>query len=139
MKLFVLTRVEEDAYDWFHDSDDCEFKTIQNLMHAFLERWGDDQVETYIELVDAFMEKWKEKKLPDIKAGSSDIKMDAPIEKVVEDAETVEFIDVNQLRISEAHLANTSNYIECSTAIELELHSEQEMEFLFEIWGSHIV
>jgi hypothetical protein len=84
MKLFVLTLVEEDAYDWFHDSDDCEFKTIQDLMHAFLERWGDDHVETYNELVDAFMEKWKEKEPPDIKTVSSDIKMDAPIEKLTE-------------------------------------------------------
>jgi hypothetical protein len=133
MKLFVLTLVEEDAYDWFHDSDDCEFKTIQDLMHAFLERWGDDQVETYNELVDAFMEKWKEKELPDIKTDSSDIKMDAPIEKVVEDVETAEFIDVNQLRIWKLHLASTSNYIEFSTPIELKLHSEQEMEFHLEI------
>jgi hypothetical protein len=38
MKLFVLTLVEEDAYDCFHDSDDYDFKTIQGLIHAFLER-----------------------------------------------------------------------------------------------------
>jgi hypothetical protein len=84
MKLFSLTLVEGDAYDWFHDSDDNEFKTIQDLIHAFLERFGDDQVETYNELVDAFMEKWKEKEPPDIKTISSDIKMDAPIEKLTE-------------------------------------------------------
>jgi hypothetical protein len=103
------------------------------LIHAFLERWGDDQVETYNELVDAFMEKWKEKEPPDIKTGSSDIKMDAPIEKLTEDIKTTEFIGVNQLRISEAHLASTSNYIGYSDLIELELHSEQEREFHLEI------
>jgi len=51
----------------------------------------------------------------------------------IEDVETIEFIDVNQLRISEAHLASTRNYIEFSTLIELELHIEQEMKFHLEI------
>jgi hypothetical protein len=40
MKFFVLS-LEEDAYDWFHDSDDYKFKTIQGLIHAFSKRWGD--------------------------------------------------------------------------------------------------
>jgi hypothetical protein len=40
MKLFVMT-LEDDAYDWFHDLEDYKFKTIQGLIHAFLERWGD--------------------------------------------------------------------------------------------------
>ena len=101
MKLFVLTLCEEDAYDLFHDSNDNEFKTIQDLMHAFLERWGDDQNETYNELVDAFMEKWKEKEPPDIKTNNSDIKVDAPIEKLTEDIETTYFICVvKDIRIS---------------------------------------
>ena len=43
--------------DWFHDSEDNTFKTIRDLLLAFLERFGDDHDETYNELVDAFMEK----------------------------------------------------------------------------------
>jgi hypothetical protein len=95
MKLFSLTLVEGDAYDWFHDSDDNEFKTIQDLMHAFLERFGDDQVETYNELVDTIMEKWKGKEPLDVKTISLDIKMDAPIEKLT-GVEATQFIYVNQ-------------------------------------------
>jgi hypothetical protein len=52
-------------------------------MHAFLERFADDHDETYNELVDAFMEKWKEREPPDIKMINLDIKMDAPIEKLI--------------------------------------------------------
>jgi hypothetical protein len=49
MQLFVMTLCEDLAYDWFHDSDDNEFKTIQDLLFAFLERFGDDQDEIYNE------------------------------------------------------------------------------------------
>jgi hypothetical protein len=35
MKLFVMTLCEEDAYYWFHDSDDNKFKTIQDLCMHF--------------------------------------------------------------------------------------------------------
>jgi hypothetical protein len=94
MQLFVMTLCEEDAYYWFHDSDDNKFKTIQDLMHAFLERWGDDQIETYNELVDAFMKKWKEKNLPDIGTINSDVKIDTSpdsIEELKEIIETMQF------------------------------------------------
>jgi hypothetical protein len=36
MKLFSWTLVEGYAYDWLHDSDDNKFKTIRDLLHAFL-------------------------------------------------------------------------------------------------------
>jgi hypothetical protein len=104
MKLFVLTLCEEDAYFWFHDSDDNEFKTIWDLMHAFLERWGDDQIETYTKLVDVFMEKWKEKELPDIETINSDIKIDTspdPIEELKEIIQTMQFAHTNQLEAME--------------------------------------
>jgi hypothetical protein len=42
MKFFVKT-FEDDAYDWFHDLEDYKFKTIQELILAFLERCGDRQ------------------------------------------------------------------------------------------------
>jgi hypothetical protein len=94
MKFFVLNICEEDAYFWFHDSDDNEFNIIHDLMHAFLERWGDDQIETYNELVDSFMEKWKEKELLDIETINSDIKIDTspdPIEDLKEIIQTMQF------------------------------------------------
>jgi hypothetical protein len=83
--LFVLTLCEEDAYDWFHDSD-CEFKTIRDLMH--------DQDETYNELVDAFMEKWKEKELSDIETINSDIKIDTPPDPIEEVKEIIQAIQL---------------------------------------------
>jgi hypothetical protein len=36
MRLFVFTLVRERESDWFHDSPDNTFKTIQDLLHAFL-------------------------------------------------------------------------------------------------------
>jgi hypothetical protein len=102
MKLFVLTICEEDAYDWFHDSDDNEFKTIQDLMHAFLERWGNDQIETYNELVDAFMEKWKEKELPDIETINSYIKIDTSPNPIKELKEIIEAMQLTHAKQCEA-------------------------------------
>ena len=40
MKLFVLS-LEEDALDWFTEQDDDKFKTLQEIIDAFTERWGD--------------------------------------------------------------------------------------------------
>jgi hypothetical protein len=40
MKLFVLS-LEEDAHDWFSDFADNKFKTIKDLINAFIEKWGD--------------------------------------------------------------------------------------------------
>ena len=61
MKLFVVTLDVEKPFNWFHDSPDGRFKTIQGLLRAFLERFGHDQSEVYDELVDDFMETWKRK------------------------------------------------------------------------------
>jgi hypothetical protein len=33
--------LEEDAFDWFIGQDDNKFNTINDLVNAFLERWGD--------------------------------------------------------------------------------------------------
>ena len=41
MKLFAMPLEGEYAYDWFHDSEDYKFKTIQGLIHGFSKRWGD--------------------------------------------------------------------------------------------------
>ena len=40
MKLFVLS-LEEDALDWFTEQDDDKFKTLQEILDVFNERWGD--------------------------------------------------------------------------------------------------
>jgi hypothetical protein len=67
------------------DSDDYDFKTIQGLIHAFLERWGDEHEDCL----------W-------LDASAS------PVKKLIENIKTTEFIGINQLRTSEAHLASTS-------------------------------
>ena len=36
MQLFVFTLVRDQEMFWFHDSPDKTFKTIRELMHAFL-------------------------------------------------------------------------------------------------------
>jgi len=106
MKLFIFF-FDDDDIGWFTELKDKQFKT-------------------YKELTNDFMEKWNEKESPDIKIVSSDIKMDAPIEKLTEVIKSMKFICVNQLKILESHLASASNYIGSSDLIELELHSEQE-------------
>jgi hypothetical protein len=73
MQLFVMTLAGEKPFNWFHDSPDGRFKTIQGLLHAFLERFRHDQSEIYDELVDDFMETWKRKKLLVVETTSSDI------------------------------------------------------------------
>ena len=99
MQLFVMTLCEDLAYDWFHDSDDNEFKTIQDLLFAFLERFGDDQDEIYNELVDDFMGKWKRKNLPDIETISSDIEIDTPPDPIEELKEII-------MNMQYAHIIN---------------------------------
>jgi hypothetical protein len=82
------------------------------LIHAFLERWGEETGK--LSLDRCFSSSHLDKKL-------------------IEDIKTTKFSGVNQLRILEAHLDSTSNYIGYSDLIELELHSEQEREFHLEI------
>jgi hypothetical protein len=112
-------------------------------VHAFLERWGNDQDETYNELVDAFMEKWKKKNLPGIETINSDIKIDTPPDSIEELKEIIQAMQLahreqfeameDQLEIMEAHLAEEGACIEYPDPIELELHSEQEREVHMEI------
>jgi hypothetical protein len=120
------------------------------LLHAFLERFGDYQDETYNELVDAFMKKWKDKNLPDMETINSDIKIDTPpypIEELKEIIQNMQFSHArqceamneqfeaieDQLEIMEAILVSTHTCIEYPDPIELELHSEQEREVHMEI------
>jgi hypothetical protein len=84
MPLFVMTFCKEYAFNWFQDSEDHTFKTIQDLLHAFLEIFGDYRDEIYNELVDDFVEKWKRKSLPDIETISSDIEIDTPLDPIEE-------------------------------------------------------
>jgi hypothetical protein len=143
MSLFVMTFCEEYAFNWFQDSEDNTFKTIQDLLHAFLERFGDDQDEIYNELVDDFMEKWKRKNLPDIETISSDIEIDTPPDPIEELKEIImnmqyahtkqlEAIE-DQLEIMEARLVEDEACIEYLNPIELELHNEKDKEVYGEI------
>jgi hypothetical protein len=145
MQLFSWTLCEGDRYacDWFLVHEDNSFKTIRDLLHAFLERFGDDQDETYNELVDDFMEKWKRKNLSDIETVNSDMKIDIPpnpIEELKEIILNMQFSHEEQLKavedkleIMEANLTET--YIEYPYPIDLKLHSEKDKEVHREILG----
>ena len=68
-------------------------------MCVFLERRGDDRIDTYTELVDAFMEKWKEKDLPDIGTINSNTKIDTSpdsIEELKDIIQTMQFSHAKQ-------------------------------------------
>jgi hypothetical protein len=85
MQLFIMTFCKEYAYNWFHDSKDNTFKTTWDLLHAFFDRFGDDQDEIHNELVDDFMDKWKRKNILAVKTTISDIEVDTlpdPIEEL---------------------------------------------------------
>ena len=78
------------ACDWFLLQEDNSIKTIQDFLHDFLERFGDDQDEIYNELVDDFMEKWKRKNLLAIKTTNSDIEVDSPPDPIEEFKEIIQ-------------------------------------------------
>jgi hypothetical protein len=78
MQLFVFTLIGERESDWFHDSPDNTFKTIRELLHAFLDQFGRGQQELHDGLVDIFMETWKNKNLSYIETINSDIEVDPP-------------------------------------------------------------
>jgi hypothetical protein len=96
MQLFVFTLVGERASDWFHDSPDKTFKTIQDLLHAFLRKFGRSQQEVHDELVDNFMETWRKKNLSYIETISSDSEVDIPSNPIEEFNETVQNIQPSQ-------------------------------------------
>jgi hypothetical protein len=90
MRLFVFTLVGERESDWFHDSPDNTFKTIRELMLAFLDMFGRGQQELHIELVDIFMGTWEYKNLSYIETISSDSEVDIPSNPIEELNETVQ-------------------------------------------------
>jgi hypothetical protein len=96
MQLFVFTLCGERSMDWFHDSPDNTFKTIQDLLHAFLRLFGRSQQEVHDELVDNFMETWRKKNLSYIETISSDSKVDIPSNPIEEFNETVQNIQPSQ-------------------------------------------
>jgi hypothetical protein len=148
MRLFVFTLCGERASDWFHDSPDNTFKTIRDLLHAFLNLFGRSQQEIHNELVDNFMETWRRKNLPNIKTISSDIEVDAPSDPIKEINEIVQnmqpsqeepceamneqFVAIeDQLEVIEDNFTET--YIEYPDPHELELDSEKYEEVHEEI------
>jgi hypothetical protein len=102
MQLFVMTLAGERPYNWFHDSPDGRFKTIQGLLHAFLERFGHDRSEVYDELVDDFMETWKRKNLLAFKTINSDIEVDSPPDPIEEFKEIIQNVQLSQEEQCEA-------------------------------------
>jgi hypothetical protein len=148
MQLFALTLVGERASDWFHDSPDKTFKTIQDLLHAFLSLFGRSQQVVHDELVDNFMETWRKKNLSYIETISSDSEVDIPSNPIEEFNETVQNIQPSQeepceienelflaiddqLEIMEDDFTET--HIEYSDPHGLELDSEKDKEVHVEI------
>jgi hypothetical protein len=86
MQLFSWTLLEGNrpACNWFLLHEDNSIKTIQEILHDFLEIFGDDRDEIYNELIDDFMGKWKSKNLPDIEMISSDLEIDTPPDPIEE-------------------------------------------------------
>jgi hypothetical protein len=153
MQLFVMTLVGERANDWFHDSPDKTFKTIRDLLHAFLNLFGRSQQEVHNELVDIFMETWRKKNLPNIKTISSDIEVDAPSDPIKELNEITQNMQPSQEEPCEALNEQfvaiedqyqvmedgfTETYIEYSDPHELELDSEKYEEVHEEILDESI-
>ena len=141
MQLFVMTFVGERENDWFHDSPDKTFKTIRDLLHAFLNLFGRSQHEIHNELVDGFMETWRRKNLPNIKMISSDIEVDSPPDPIKEINEIVQNMQPSQEKPCEAMNEQlevieddfTKAYIECSDPFEIELDNEEDEEVHEEI------
>jgi hypothetical protein len=99
MQLFVFTLVRDREMFWFQDSLDKSFKTIQELLHTFLDMFGHGQQEVHDELVDNFMETWRKKNLSYIETISSDIEVDIPpnpIEEINETVQNMQFAHVEQ-------------------------------------------
>jgi len=88
MRLFVLTLVGERESDWFHDSPDNTFKSIQDLLHAFLKQFGRHDQETQNSLVDIFMGSWEYINMSYMETTSSDIEADIPPDPIEELKET---------------------------------------------------
>jgi hypothetical protein len=142
MQLFVMTLGVE-SYYWCHDSPDKRFKTIRDLLHAFLEMFGHDRDKVYDELVEDFMEKWRRKNLLNIKTTNSYIEVDSPPDPSKDLREIIvnmqlapakQFEALNeQITAMEARLAEEETYMDYSDPLELELHSVKDEEVYWEI------
>jgi hypothetical protein len=143
MQLFVFTLCGDRANDWFHHSPNKTFKTLRDLLHAFLNLFGHSQHEIHNELVDGFMETWKRKNLPNIKTISSDIEDGSPPDPIKEINEVVQNIQFphkeqceamneqfvaleDQLEVIEDDFTET--YVDYPDPHELELDSEKDKE-----------
>jgi len=148
MRLFVFTLVRDREMFWFQDSLDKSFKTIQELLHAFLDMFGHGQRELHDELVGNFMETWRNKNLSYVETVSSDIKADAPSDPIEEFNETVQNIQPSQEEPCETENEQflamddqleimdndfTETYIEYLDPHGLELDSEKDKEVHMEI------
>jgi hypothetical protein len=96
MQLFVFTLVRDREMFWFQDSPDKTFKTIRELLHAFLNMFGRGQQELHSELVENFMETWRNKNLSYIETISSDIEVDIPSNPIKEINEVVQNMQLSQ-------------------------------------------
>ena len=96
MRLFVLTLVGERESDWFHDSPDNTFKSIQDLLHAFLKQFGRHDQETQDSLVDIFMGSWEYINMSYMETISSDSEVDIPSNPIEEFNETVQNMQLSQ-------------------------------------------
>jgi hypothetical protein len=138
----------EKPFNWFHDSPDGRFKTIQDLLHAFLERFGHDRSEVYNELVDDFMETWKRKNLLAFKTINSDIEVDSPPDPIEEFKEIIQNVQLSQEEQCEAMNEQfvamedqlevieddfTETYIEYPDPLELKIDNEKDEEIHGEI------
>jgi hypothetical protein len=47
MKLFVLS-LEDDALDWYEDKPNNSFKTLKELIDAFIEKWGEKRDQRHL-------------------------------------------------------------------------------------------
>jgi hypothetical protein len=141
VQLFVMTLSGESFY-WFHDSPNKRFKTIWDLLCAFLEMFGHDRDKVYNELVEDFMEKWRNNLL-NIKTTNSYIAVDSPpdpskdLEEIIVNiqlAPAKQFEALNkQITAMEARLAEEETYMEYLDPLELELHSVKDEEVYWEI------
>jgi hypothetical protein len=101
MQLFFFTLCDERGIDWFRDSPDNTFKTIQDLLHDFLGLFGRSQQEVHDELVDIFVETWRKKNLSYIETISSNSEVDIPANPIEEFNETVQNIQSFQEELCE--------------------------------------
>jgi hypothetical protein len=102
MRLFVFILCGERENDWFHDSPNKTFKTLRDLLHAFLNLFGCSQHEIHNELVDGFMETWRRKNLSNIKTINSDIDIDTPSDPIEEFKEIIQNVQLSHKEQCEA-------------------------------------